>query len=601
MAEPAFIPFAQFTPDGGRLRNPGLLNADNCAPLYGEGFVPLSTVNRVLGTGGAIIAANPQDSIQKFTHGGACVFLPASEIGPLSQHYYKVFLGTRVGIAGQEDESEITEWKVAGDGSFSRDNHSPLAGGETVQGEGWFFQVYGNSVVAVAGWDVPPKIYIDATDDGTGFVDLWSGSSPQEPYAKFVASMGLHLLLANIKLGSDEFPNRVWWSATDDVRYYSDGTTNPEQRSDFQDLNDEYGAITGIIGGADYAYIAKERCWYRMVEGGPFDFTLKPFGMGMGTIYGHSICKFGDTIFYWSKYGPARIRPGLEPEPLGEGLFLRSVQDGSWVLSRPLGLTASHPAHLLNAVVDEENGLVCWAYNARNALNEEPEWLFNVDTLFIYNPRHNRGADQVNWFEDSLLNENGKDALTAELGAGFQVDPDGDYPSTHFLTVPFFVPNQPLLQNAAVWAPLLRVHWAILTKGWEVDDTGTWTNVPVWSYAYGDNTAAPPCRFRTGFVRLDEAGADTKVNKVRVVFSTNIDGQRAACEVRVSSLRIPSDPPLPDANNDRLKTQMDERGWYKFADVCPLAPMHQFEVRLADPVDVAEIEGIEVEWEYGGR
>src|SRR6185503_18640420 len=125
--------------------------------------------------------------------------------------------------------------------------------------------------------------------------------------------------------------------ATDDIRFYSDAQADPDKRTGFQDLNDDYGPITGLISGSDYAYVAKTRCWYRMDAGGPFDYQFKPFGIGMGCILSHSICKLGDTIYYWSRSGPMRIRPGLEPEPLGDGAWERTLKDGSWVQEYGLG------------------------------------------------------------------------------------------------------------------------------------------------------------------------------------------------------------------------------------------------------------------------
>ncbi len=602
------IPFSQFVPDGGRLVNPGLLNADNVAPFSQSGFVPISTLTKDFGRAGApaLILAVPQDSIQQFALGGACVFIPSSDQAPFNYigYYYKVFVGSVVGISGREDKASISEWKISIDGTTALQATHAITAADIVQAEGWFFTVYGDSVIAVAGHSAVPLIYIDATNDLAGFVALSSGGSVS-PQPKFVSSIGLRLLVANTKEGATVYPNRVRWSATDNVRYFGEANTDPALRTGHQDLNDEYGPITGLVGGSDYAYIAKARCWYRMDFGGPFDFQFKPFAIGHGCLFPHSIVKFGGDIYFWGPYGPAVIRGVSDPEPLGLGIFNRSLKDGSWILERGLGPVAGHPTHLLQGFVDEENEIVGWSYNALNANEEsDPNWISWADTVFLYNVRYNRGSVISNLIQSDELTEDGDEAgyepLTSDpgfpTGIDWRADPDATYPTGFRPAVPFFAPYQPNLDGFSLWAPLLRIHWILLSKGYEFKSGPDFYNNPVWVYAYGANEAAPAVRLRTGCLPVDaDTGADGSVKRVRLHFSTNVGGDTPVYEIRLSTLKNPSEQPSAPV----LANKPNDRGWLTFPSA-PNAPLVQFDVRIYNPIDVGEIEKLEVEVEFAG-
>lgn len=600
MASILEIPFAQFTPDGGRLNNPGLLNADNVAPFGASGFVPISAINRIAFTptdeyfAQILDTGSPQDSISKYAVAGAVTYIP------LDEDFYKVFVATMSGISGEEDRCRLIGFQFENsDGSVTGVGGTTIVPGDSIQPEGVFFAVYGDSVVAVGGHDMTPLIFVDASTS-TGAAGLISGSPINSIKPKYVAVIGLRLLLGNLNEMGDIKPNRVRWSATDNIRYYGDAATDPDLRTGFQDLHDEYGPITGLVGGTDYAYVAKANCWYRMDFGGPFDFQFKPFAIGHGCRFPHSIVKFGESVYFWGPYGPAVIRGTQDPEPLGLGIFHRSLKDGSWVLESGMGHLASLPPHRMIGFVDAENELIGWAYNAKNDLGEDEEWLWVVDTVFLYNVRYGRGSLLRNLTTTESLGEDGDEegVSAADLldDAQLRVDPEGTYPADWRPSFPVAVPRQPSLDGYALWAPLLRVHWVMSTKGYEKFSTPSWFNSFGFTIGYGDNTESPLARFRTGYLPVDaEDGDDGCVKRARLHFSTNVGGEPPAYEVRLYTASNPTVQPTgPIVGN-----KPNDRGWVTFPRA-PNAPFAQFDVRIENPASVGEIEMLEVEVELAG-
>jgi hypothetical protein len=133
------------------------------------------------------------------------------------------------------------------------------------------------------------------------------------------------------------------------------------------------------------------------------------------------------------------------------------------------------------------------------------------------------------------------------------------------------------------------------SKGFERESAGSWRNTVDITMVLNSYTSSLLARFRTGFQSLDENGADVSIKRVRPYFSINVDADPVEAEVRVSSLLSPSGTPT----HPILKTLATDRGWYTFPG-CPNAPLHQFDVRLKNPIGVGEMKGIEVEYEYAG-
>jgi hypothetical protein len=252
--------------------------------------------------------------------------------------------------------------------------------------------------------------------------------------------------------------------------------------------------------------------------------------------------------------------------------------------------------------VDAENEIIGWAYNAKNSLAEaDTDHLWVVDTVFLYNVRYGRGALVRNLIQTDTLNEDGDEAglssaAEAAADANLREDVEAAYSTDWRPSWPVAVPRQPSLDGYALWAPLLRVHWVMSTKGYELLENAAWWNVLGYTIGYGDMTASPLARFRTGCIPVDpDNGADGRVARARLHFSTNVGGTAPGYEVRLSTLTNPTGQP----STPIIASRPTDRGWVTFP-TAPNAPFMQFDVRITNPHDVGEIEKLEVEVEYAG-
>lgn len=203
---------------------------------------------------------------------------------------------------------------------------------------GWQFTSFGNNVLATNGVD---DIQI-ATTPATNFAknNQIAGPVSYDPKCKFITTVKNHILIGNISfaaapsasipksaLSGTSYPTMVMWSATDNARRFGDPIATPDYAlvgADWQDFPDEFGPITGIIGG-DSAYIFKPGAVYLM-EGPPW--TFRRIINGAGTVFPNSIVRYYDDIYYWGASGPTRIRAGsTSAETLGLGIVQRTVTD----------------------------------------------------------------------------------------------------------------------------------------------------------------------------------------------------------------------------------------------------------------------------------
>lgn len=177
-----------------------------------------------------------------------------------------------------------------------------------------------------------------AAGSTTDFVALVPGGgiAPAGAYylvPRFVSTIKNHLLISHCyskaAVGpfalNTEYPNLVAWSKTGVATCFGDASTSTDfSGSGYQDLPDECGQITGMIGG-DYALIFKPRAIYRM-DGPPF--TFHPISIGSGTMFPNSIVRYNDDVYYWGPAGLMVIRGGSSsPEPVGLGKTTRSVTE----------------------------------------------------------------------------------------------------------------------------------------------------------------------------------------------------------------------------------------------------------------------------------
>lgn len=190
---------------------------------------------------------------------------------------------------------------------------------------GWQFTSFGNAVyAAMFNAATGNGYFMRASTPSTNFATFVAATNPTtySPIPRFVSYIKGHLLIAGVEMqttlgeftAGTFYPNLLMWSATDGLndgptRWGDELTVNyPETvGSSYQMLDDDFGPITGLCGGMDYAYIFKARAIYRM--DGP-EWQITPVVTGAGTIYPNSIVRFYNDVYFWGPAGPAVLRYG---------------------------------------------------------------------------------------------------------------------------------------------------------------------------------------------------------------------------------------------------------------------------------------------------
>lgn len=332
-----FFPFNEFSPDLGLLNNPGLIRCQDFALINGK-LAPIPFIAQFT----AALSAQPL-GLASFPDGTSDYLI----------HY------------GSDDDLYTIE-----PGTGVETNRTRTVGGTyNVQNRGWFFLPWGADMIAVCGTADEPQIRIGTAANYVGLINSPAPYDDLRP--RYICGIGaLRTLLGFVRdeTGAVTYPNRVWWSYTDDARSYGTPATAPTQRSDFQDLFDDYGEVSGLAGGADYAYVFKKRALYRMDYGGPYQFTFKAFGEGSGgTRYANSIVRAGNDVYFWGPLGPSVVKDG-QVIPIGQGKVSRTLFYSPWVVSPTIQVdTANTPQGEICGVYDAANNSVMWNYRTQAA------------------------------------------------------------------------------------------------------------------------------------------------------------------------------------------------------------------------------------------
>jgi hypothetical protein len=242
----------------------------------------------------------------------------------------------------------------------------------------------------------------------TNYVDdvvLWTPSSPGSvtdpaitggdispiPKAKFIKSVGDHMVLGNINHANYE-SYTVLFSHFNDPQSYSAGDIG--NQSDFQNLVNTPGEITGMIGG-EYGLIFKRNSIYRMSYVGPdiiFRFDL--ISKSVGTPYHKSVVQVGNDTYFFNPAGFFVMRGGGPPEPIGDGKITKYITDLEFESNSITSEITTDPSVNDNNVVGAyhpASQLLLWIYRSKNsAINPIYEYLWYADFMLMYNPRENR-------------------------------------------------------------------------------------------------------------------------------------------------------------------------------------------------------------------
>jgi len=152
----------------------------------------------------------------------------------------------------------------------------------------WEFAQFNDKVIAVQVNAAPQVVDVNS---GGAFADL--GGSP--PQAAHITILNRFVILSGIL----DNPNRVVWSALNDITGWTAGTSY----SDYQDLPDG-GALAGVVGG-ELGIIIQEGAVRRMIyqPGSEIIFSIDRIANNVGCIAPHSITYVNNKMFWLSARG----------------------------------------------------------------------------------------------------------------------------------------------------------------------------------------------------------------------------------------------------------------------------------------------------------
>lgn len=332
-----FIPFGEWLPDRGYIANPGMLHVKNALPYSGS-YVPVGQITSLAATSRAIrgLYVHPK--------------------GP-SASSYMIYVGEE-GYLQEVDPLGgylVTDRSKAGVAPVYSNNASHY---NTC---GWRFTSFGEHVCATNLID-PPQIQLNAAG---AFQDMIT-SGVTGLKARYITTVRNHVLLGFYNDAGTDYPQGVWWSQSDNARAFSTPALSSSigATSDNQVLNDDYGHITGIVGG-DYAVIFRERAIQRM-DGPPWSFET--IVRGVGTRYPNSICSLGSDIYFWAQDGPRVLRNGTSVESLGAGRFRRAMVDRYYnfatLTGTTIGIDGEQFPYQVSAAADPSSMTVWWVYRS---------------------------------------------------------------------------------------------------------------------------------------------------------------------------------------------------------------------------------------------
>jgi hypothetical protein len=309
------IPFGEWLPDLGEHNNEGLYKVKGAVSSGGRYFPP-PTFNGTDLTGNAGATYDMTETYGLHVH--------TSNTNPRDLRFY---VGTNNDILRSTAVNLLSTERATAAGIAN----AP----DTISG--WQFTSFGDTIYA-ASFNGTTGNFLRAATPSTAFATFVAATTPTtySPIPRFVSTIKNHLLIANVEaqttLGeftaNTVYPNLVMWSASDDPTRWGDEefANYPETvGSSYQHLYDEFGPITGLVGGADVAYIFKPRAIYRME--GP-EWSFHPVVTGAGSIYPNSIVRFYNDLYFWGPCGPALLRYGSsEVENIGLGKVQRAVTE----------------------------------------------------------------------------------------------------------------------------------------------------------------------------------------------------------------------------------------------------------------------------------
>lgn len=273
----------------------------------------------------------------------------------------------------------------------SRTSTSPAY---TTVGEKWRFTKYSDVILATNYVNNIQSI----TASASNFTDL-SGSPPKSRYFAVVREF---LVLAYIEDGSTR-QNRLHWSGFDNITQWTPGTN----QSDIQNLDPNFGYITGIHGG-EYGIVFQTDAIYRMDYVGPpniFQFNIVI--LGTGCFFPDSIVPRGRSLFFISSDGFYELIDGSQIRNIGRGKVDRYfMKDLKSISPSGIPYTNTH----IKGVYDKKRDLIIWGYG-----NSFTAGVFPFSKGIIYNPA-NGEFSTIDLSTDTLFQNNEKNQSFGIMG-----------------------------------------------------------------------------------------------------------------------------------------------------------------------------------------
>lgn len=265
----AMIPFGAFEPDNDVL-NAGVTTVENVLPTA-TGYGPFPQLQALA----AAIGATPVGAI----------------VAEASDGSIFIFAGTATKLWIYDSAND--EWDDV--------SKAATTYGATVL-ERWRFAQFGDFVIAVNANNDPQVFEMGVS---TTFDDL--GGSP--PRARHIAVWGDFLVLG----GLVDYPNRVHWSALNNITGWTAGTNN----SDYQDFPDG-GPVQGMTSANNPIILQQDAIRRAMfVPGSREVFTFDKLHDKRGTKARYSLAFRGDSVFYLDEDGFYQIDYAGGIKPIG--------------------------------------------------------------------------------------------------------------------------------------------------------------------------------------------------------------------------------------------------------------------------------------------
>lgn len=336
MPKRTFLPFGEWLPDQKLFLNQGLLRAENVVPVYGNYF-SAPTPNQI----GAVLP-------------GAQAAMGLGTV-PTSPTTWSAYVGTT---------SKIYEMTSAG--VLTDRSGAVYATPDVISGSQ--ILAFGESVIETR-YTGPPQIRLPAA---ATFVPLHSGTFAPAGRFPFVVRANLFLANCSVPAPYDAVPaganpQLVAWSQSDAPRFFGGPRVDPQYvGADYQQINNDYGQITGAVGGA-YGLIFQQRAVVR-VDGPPY--TFQEIIRGKGCRYPNSIVQDDQNTYFWGDGGPSLIEYGgqlLKSDQvtvLGAGKVVRSLIDDVSNFGPGIALRHGTDPYTVSAAIDVQNRLVYWTVNS---------------------------------------------------------------------------------------------------------------------------------------------------------------------------------------------------------------------------------------------